>query len=190
MWQICQAISVCYSDPLCCLCNSLLFLYKSYNTTWVFNLHMLLLAEDDSDLRPNRTTSVQSQISDAGVLNSVETDVEGMPCFLHLLFSEAVYCFDHCFVVTTAVRARVPHGFLLASQNSTPRLTPPGSPPSLSASVSPSRTPKPVSPRRQRHSISIPSTRGIYDDRSSVFSSMPQSQFSSMSSMESGSQPG
>ncbi|KAL1543170.1 hypothetical protein AAHA92_20179 [Salvia divinorum] len=119
--------------------------------------------EDDSDLPPNRTASVQSQFSDAGIVNSVDTDAE-------------------------AVRARVPHSFLLVSQNSTPRLTPPASPPSLSASVSPSRTPKPLSPRRQRHSISIASTRGLYDDRSSGFSSMPPSQFSSMSSM--GSQPG
>ncbi|KAG6432193.1 hypothetical protein SASPL_103767 [Salvia splendens] len=121
--------------------------------------------EDDSDLPPSQTASTQSQISDAGILNSVDTDVE-------------------------AVRARVPHSFLLASQNSTPRLTPPGSPPSLSASGSPYRTPKPLSPRRQRHSISVASTRGLYDDRSSVFSSLPSSQFSSMSSMESGSQPG
>ncbi|XP_057771884.1 uncharacterized protein At4g15545 [Salvia miltiorrhiza] len=121
--------------------------------------------EDDSDLQPNPTTSIQSQFSDAGISNSVDADAE-------------------------AARARAPYSYLLASQNSTPRLTPPGSPPSLSASVSPSRTPKPVSPRRQRHSIAITSTRGLYEDRSSVFSSLPPSQFSSMSSMESGSQTG
>ncbi|KAL1548532.1 hypothetical protein AAHA92_16751 [Salvia divinorum] len=121
--------------------------------------------EDNSDLPPNQTASIQTQLSDAGTLNSVDNDAE-------------------------AVRRRAPYSFLLASQNSTPRLTPPGSPPSLSASVSPPRTPKPLSPRRQRHSISITSTRGLYDDRSSVFSSLPPSQFSSMSSMESGSQPG
>ncbi|XP_042047756.1 uncharacterized protein At4g15545-like [Salvia splendens] len=117
---------------------------------------------DDSDLPPNRN---QSQLSDAGTLNHVDTNAE-------------------------VLWPRAPHSFLLASQNSTPRLTPPGSPPSLSASVSPSRTPQPLSPRRQRHSISITSTRGLYDDRSSVFSSLPPSQFSSMSSMESRSQPG
>ncbi|XP_047946977.1 uncharacterized protein At4g15545-like isoform X2 [Salvia hispanica] len=117
---------------------------------------------DDSDLPPNRN---QSQLSDAGTLNSVDTNAE-------------------------VVRPHAPYSFLLASQNSTPRLTPPGSPPSLSASVSPSRTPQPLSPRRQRHSIAITSTRGLYNDRSSVFSSLPPSQFSSMSSMESRSQPG
>ncbi|XP_019439743.1 PREDICTED: uncharacterized protein At4g15545-like isoform X7 [Lupinus angustifolius] len=69
-----------------------------------------------------------------------------------------------------AARPRVPYNFLLASQTSTPRVTPPGSPPSLSASVSPTRSSKPVSPIR-RHSVSFSSSRGIYDDRSSVFSS-------------------
>ncbi|KAJ1427251.1 hypothetical protein SESBI_09916 [Sesbania bispinosa] len=69
-----------------------------------------------------------------------------------------------------AVRARVPYNLLLTSQSSTPRITPPGSPPRLSASVSPTRTSKPVSPRR--HSISFSTSRGMHDDRSSVFSSM------------------
>ncbi|KAL5182481.1 Uncharacterized protein HKD37_17G046605 [Glycine soja] len=69
-----------------------------------------------------------------------------------------------------AIRPRVSQNLLLASQGSTPRITPPGSPPSLSASVSPTRTSKPVSP--QRHSISFATTRGMYDDRSSMFSSM------------------
>nr|POE48173.1 uncharacterized protein CFP56_43985 [Quercus suber] len=36
-----------------------------------------------------------------------------------------------------ALRPHISHGLLLASQTSTPRLTPPGSPPSLSALVSP-----------------------------------------------------
>lgn len=113
---------------------------------------------------PPRTTSIQSQFSDTGNSNSGDTETE-------------------------VVRPpRVPHGLLLASQTSTPRLTPPGSPPSLSASVSPSRTPKPVSPRR--HSVSFSHARGFFDDRSSVFSSAPSSQFSSMSSLDSGSQPG
>ncbi|XP_019439742.1 PREDICTED: uncharacterized protein At4g15545-like isoform X6 [Lupinus angustifolius] len=71
---------------------------------------------------------------------------------------------------SVAARPRVPYNFLLASQTSTPRVTPPGSPPSLSASVSPTRSSKPVSPIR-RHSVSFSSSRGIYDDRSSVFSS-------------------
>ncbi|KAK4372507.1 hypothetical protein RND71_007891 [Anisodus tanguticus] len=79
-------------------------------------------------------------------------------------------------------RPRISPGLLLASQTSTPRLTPPGSPPILSASVSPSRSPRPLSPRR--HSISFSTTRGMYDDRSSVFSS----QHGSMSGLETGSQ--
>ncbi|KAL2339102.1 hypothetical protein Fmac_013548 [Flemingia macrophylla] len=69
-----------------------------------------------------------------------------------------------------SIRPRVPQNLFLASQTSTPRITPPGSPPSLSASVSPTRTSKPASPRR--HSISFSTSRGMYDDRSSVFSSI------------------
>ncbi|XWS08676.1 hypothetical protein CRYUN_Cryun40dG0021700 [Craigia yunnanensis] len=68
----------------------------------------------------------------------------------------------------------IPHGLLLASQTSTPRLTPPGSPPSLSTSVSPTRTSKPVSPRR--HSVSFSTSRGMFDDRSSISSSDSRSQ--------------
>ncbi|KAG8370104.1 hypothetical protein BUALT_Bualt14G0082800 [Buddleja alternifolia] len=121
-------------------------------------------AEDEPDRPPNRTTSTRSQFSDSGNSNAEDTETEAVK------------------------PPRVPYGLLLASQTSTPRFTPPGSPPSLSASVSPSRTPKPLSPRR--HSISFATSRGFFDDRSSVFSSMPSSQFSSMSSLESGSQPG
>uniref|UniRef100_A0A3Q7EHZ1 non-specific serine/threonine protein kinase n=1 Tax=Solanum lycopersicum TaxID=4081 RepID=A0A3Q7EHZ1_SOLLC len=82
-------------------------------------------------------------------------------------------------------RPRISPGLLLASQTSTPRLTPPGSPPSLSASVSPSRSPRPLSPRR--HSISFSTVRGMYDDRSSAFSTS-YNQHGSMSSLEAGSQ--
>ncbi|KAI3522393.1 hypothetical protein L1887_00131 [Cichorium endivia] len=73
--------------------------------------------------------------------------------------------------VTDASRTHISPGVLLASQTSTPRLTPPGSPPSLSASGSPTR----------RHSISFSTTRSISDDRSSVFSSTTSSPYSSMS---------
>ncbi|KAG5628012.1 hypothetical protein H5410_013230 [Solanum commersonii] len=83
------------------------------------------------------------------------------------------------------LRPRISPGLLLASQTSTPRLTPPGSPPSLSASVSPSRSPRPLSPRR--HSISFSTVRGMYDDRSSAFSTS-YSQHGSMSGLEAGSQ--
>ncbi|KAK9086623.1 hypothetical protein Syun_029017 [Stephania yunnanensis] len=55
---------------------------------------------------------------------------------------------------------------LLASYASTPKLTPPGSPP--------------TSPRR--HSTSFSTTRGTFDDRSSIFSSMPSWHHSSLSS--------
>ncbi|WOL03194.1 hypothetical protein Cni_G11914 [Canna indica] len=52
---------------------------------------------------------------------------------------------------------------LLLSLGSTPRLTPPGSPP-------------------RRHSISVASTRNIFEERSSIFSSLPSSHHNSMSS--------
>lgn len=48
---------------------------------------LLFLSEDDSDVPPNRTTSVQSQFSDAGSLTSADIDAEGMhaPMFPLLL---------------------------------------------------------------------------------------------------------
>ncbi|XWS53705.1 hypothetical protein CRYUN_Cryun10bG0023300 [Craigia yunnanensis] len=103
-------------------------------------------SEDDAT---SRTASMRSQFSDMG--NSFEEDRD-----------------------TDASRPGIPHSFLLQSQTSTPRLTPPGSPPSLSASVSPTRTSKPVSPRR--HSLSFSTSRGMYDDRSSKPSSDSGSQ--------------
>ncbi|XP_071937861.1 uncharacterized protein At4g15545-like isoform X2 [Coffea arabica] len=117
-------------------------------------------AGDDASLPPTRTSSMQSQFSDIG--NSCPE--------------------DNC---TEASRPRISPGLLLASQTNTPRLTPPVSPLSLSASVSPTRTPKPLSPRR--HSISLSTTRGVFDDRSSAFP-MPASQHSSMSGLDTGSQ--
>ncbi|XP_076911304.1 uncharacterized protein At4g15545-like isoform X2 [Bidens hawaiensis] len=81
--------------------------------------------------------------------------------------------------VKDAPRPRISPSLLLASQTSTPRLTPPGSPPTLSASASPTRTPKPVSPRR--HSIAVSSARGGIDGKSSVFSSASSSPYGSMS---------
>lgn len=87
-----------------------------------------------------------------------------------------------------APRPAMSYGFLLASQTSTPRLTPPGSPPSLSASVSPTRTSKPASPRR--HAMSFSSSRGMFDERSSIFSSVPSGHHGSMPSSESGSYTG
>ncbi|XP_016719545.1 uncharacterized protein At4g15545 isoform X2 [Gossypium hirsutum] len=63
---------------------------------------------------------------------------------------------------------------LLASQTSTPRLTPPGSPPRVSGSASPTRTSMPVSPRK--HSVSFSTSRGMFDDRPSMSSSDSGSQ--------------
>ncbi|KAL9410427.1 hypothetical protein AB3S75_044231 [Citrus x aurantiifolia] len=119
--------------------------------------------EDDAAVAPTRTSSMHSQISEGGNSSFAE---EREP---------------------ESSRPGISHGFVLASQTSTPRLTPPGSPPSLSASISPTKTPKPVSPRR--HSISFSTSRGMFDDRSSILSSA-RSSHSSISSSESGSQTG
>uniref|UniRef100_A0A5B7BT77 At4g15545-like C-terminal domain-containing protein n=1 Tax=Davidia involucrata TaxID=16924 RepID=A0A5B7BT77_DAVIN len=119
--------------------------------------------EEDATLPPSRASSIRSEFSETG--NSYAEYPE-----------------------TDASRPRISQGLLLASQTSTPRLSPPGSPPSFSASVSPTRTSKPGSPRR--HSISFSTTRGMFDDRSSVYYSMPSSQHSSMSGSDTGSQSG
>ncbi|KAL0434566.1 UNVERIFIED_CONTAM: hypothetical protein Slati_2790900 [Sesamum latifolium] len=121
--------------------------------------HVSTATDDEATLPPTRTASMRSQFSDAGYSNVEDTETE-------------------------VVRPRISQGLLLASQTSTPRLTPPGTPPSLSASVSPSRTPKPGSPRR--HTVSFSTSRAFFDDKSSVSSS----QFSSTSSLDSGSQSG
>ncbi|KAL3505815.1 hypothetical protein ACH5RR_031197 [Cinchona calisaya] len=118
--------------------------------------------EDDASLTPSRTPSMRSQFPDIGSSYLEDTDSE-------------------------ATRPRISPGLLLASQSHTPRHSPPGSPPSLSASVSPTRTPKPLSPKR--HSVSFSTTRGLFDDRSSGIS-VPSSQHSSMSGLETGSQSG
>ncbi|XP_028759895.1 uncharacterized protein At4g15545 [Neltuma alba] len=97
------------------------------------------IGDDDSSLPPSRTSSMRGHISDTGY--SLADDREA-----------------------DATRPRVSHGLLLASQTSTPRITPPGSPPSLSASVSPTRTSKPVSPRR--HSISFSTSLSSSDPAS------------------------
>ncbi|KAF3457281.1 hypothetical protein FNV43_RR01938 [Rhamnella rubrinervis] len=100
------------------------------------------IGEDDaaSGFPGSRTSSIQSQFSEIG--HSFAEDPEA-----------------------DASRPRISPGLLLASQTTTPRFTPPGSPPSLSASVSPTRTSKPVSPRR--HSMSFSTSRGMSDDGSS-----------------------
>ncbi|GKA20099.1 putative WAT1-related protein [Tanacetum coccineum] len=113
---------------------------------------------DEEETPPPPSPSIMSQSSD--VQSSVQNSYQDEP-------------------VTDVPRPRISPGLLLASQTSTPRLTPPGSPPSLSASGSPKRTSKPVSPRR--HSISFGPPRSMPDDRSSVFSSASSSPYGSMS---------
>ncbi|KAG2407166.1 uncharacterized protein HKW66_Vig0019880 [Vigna angularis] len=134
--------------------------------------------DNDASLAPSISSStgnslVEEPESDGDSVLRVYPD---LPC---ILFHSTI----------AAPRPRVPQNLLLASQGSTPRITPPGSPPNLSASVSPTRTSKPVSPRR--HSVSFSTTRGMFDDRSSVFSSSSLTQGSiSTSDAGTGSQTG
>ncbi|KAF4355447.1 hypothetical protein CsatB_022105 [Cannabis sativa] len=99
------------------------------------------IGEDDAS-GISRTSSMRSQFSEVGNSVSEDRDTE---------------------VTMATSRPRVSPGLLLASQTSTPRLTPPGSPPIVSASVSPTKTSKPVSPRR--HAISFSTSRGMFEDR-------------------------
>lgn len=119
-------------------------------------------SEDDAPLPP-RSSSIRSQSSEVG--NSLSEDRE-----------------------TDVPRPGTSYGYLLASQTSTPRFTPPGSPPSLSASVSPTRTSKPPSPRR--NAMSFSTSRGMFDERSSIYSSVPPGHHGSITSSESGSYTG
>ncbi|KAG6668236.1 uncharacterized protein At4g15545 isoform X2 [Carya illinoinensis] len=115
--------------------------------------------DDDAAVSYSRYSSFRSQMSEIGNSQAEESEPD-------------------------ASRPRISHGFLLASQTVTPRLTPSGSPPSLSASVSPTRTSLPVSPRR--HSISFAGSRGMFDDRSSAYSSMHSSPHGSLSGSDTG----
>ncbi|CAM8887495.1 unnamed protein product [Rhodiola kirilowii] len=121
------------------------------------------MSQDDGTVTPpSRYSSSNNKISDSDSLTTEERET------------------------SAESRLRVSPSLLLASQTSTPRLTPPGSPP-LSGATSPLRTSKPVSPRR--HSMSFSTSRGIFEDRSSVFSSTPSSTHSSLGS-DAGSQAG
>ncbi|CAN1284084.1 Uncharacterized protein At4g15545, partial [Linum perenne] len=106
-------------------------------------------SEDYTMLPPLRSSSTASQYSESG----------------------SSYPEDRS---SDAPRPGVSMSMLLASQTSTPKLSPPSSPPSISASVSPSKSSKPVSPRR--HTMSFSTSRGMQDDRSSVSSSDTASQ--------------
>lgn len=124
-------------------------------------------SEEDATLPPSISSSIKSQLSDTG--DSLKEDASPTE--------------------TDAYRYGSSRGPLLASYSSTPRLTPPISPPTLSAAASPTRRSKPGSPRR--YSISSAKSRGVFEDRTSAFSSLPPSQHSSMSgSLDMGSQTG
>ncbi|KAL5712735.1 hypothetical protein ACHQM5_014877 [Ranunculus cassubicifolius] len=124
-------------------------------------------SSEEASLPPSKSSSVKSQLSDTG--DSVKEDASSTETDAH----------KH----GTSQRP------LLASYRSTPRLTPPISPPSLSAAASPTIRSKPGSPRR--HSISFASSRGAFEERSSVYSSLPSSHHGSMSgSLDVGSQTG
>ncbi|CAN8231977.1 unnamed protein product [Cochlearia groenlandica] len=105
--------------------------------------------DDDSQFQPPRHSSIQSQAPEA--IEPATTNNEN-----------------------EAPKPSLSNSLPLISQTTTPRLTPPGSPPTLSASTTPKTTSRPISPRR--HSVSFPTTRGMFDDnRSSVSISEPGS---------------
>ncbi|CAL1411636.1 unnamed protein product [Linum trigynum] len=116
--------------------------------------------EDDAILPPLRSSSTASQFSEVG----------------------SSYTEDRS---SDATRPGLSKSMLLASQTSTPKLTPPGSPPIYSASASPTRSSKSASPRRSAMSFST--SRGMPDDR---FSSLSPGQYSSVSSSDTASQTG
>lgn len=144
-----------------------------------------LSGEDDATQPPSRSSSISTQLSGTEI-SSADNRLPSRSSSITTQFSET----DISSADNRETDASKPgngissYGPLLVSQTSTPRLTPPGSPPSLSASVSPRRTSRPLSPRR--HSVSFATTRGMYDDRSSLFSSHQ----SSISSSDSGAHTG
>ncbi|XP_020268204.1 uncharacterized protein At4g15545 isoform X2 [Asparagus officinalis] len=120
------------------------------------------IAEEEAANPSINSTSAQSRLSETG--SSVSEDISSNDT------------------------DRMPYGLRISSLSTTPRFTPPGSPPRLTAALSPTKLSKPVSPRR--HSIAIAGVRNV-DGRSSMFSSMPPSPHSSMTSpFDSGSQTG
>ncbi|XP_012572356.1 uncharacterized protein At4g15545-like [Cicer arietinum] len=104
------------------------------------------LGDEDASLPPSRSSSMRTYTSDSGNYSAEDRESDGRKSQV----------------------SSSSHNILLASQTTTPRFTPPGSPPSVSASVSPTRTSKPASPRRHAVSLSI-------DRSSSMFSSTPGS---------------
>lgn len=125
------------------------------------------LEEEEASHSALKSTSAQSQISETGSSISEDGGYNDID----------------------SSKQGIPYGLQLPSLTTTPRLTPPGSPPRLTAALSPPKVSKPVSPRR--HSIAISSTRNMFEERSSMFSSMPPGHHSTMTSpFDTGSQPG
>lgn len=123
--------------------------------------------EEDAVNMTVKSTPPQSQVSDTG--NTMSEDGGSSD--------------------TNPYKQGMSYGIRLPSMSTTPRLTPPGSPPRLTAALSPPKISKSMSPRR--HSIAISGARNVLDERSSVFSSMPSSHQSTMTSpFDAGSQPG
>ncbi|GMN46526.1 hypothetical protein TIFTF001_015715 [Ficus carica] len=153
-------------------------------------MHSLQEDEDNSVGAPETVAKIQTQpsLSSASQIGDDDASVANSRSFsMRSQFSEVGNLYAEDRETDAASRPRISPGLLLASQTNTPRFTPPASPPSFSASVSPTRTSKPVSPKR--HSVSFSTTRGLYDDRSSVFSSVP-SGYGSMSGSDPASQTG
>ncbi|CAL5183822.1 unnamed protein product [Lathyrus oleraceus] len=104
------------------------------------------LGDEDASLPPSRSSSMRINTSDTGTSSAEDRGGRSQASSISS------------------------HSFLLASQTTTPRLTPPGSPPNVSASVSPTRTSKPASPRRHAVSLSIDRTSSVFSSHGSVSS--------------------
>ncbi|KAH0471143.1 hypothetical protein IEQ34_000866 [Dendrobium chrysotoxum] len=148
------------------------------------------LGEEDSSNPPPKSFSTSE--TGYGISNDGDySDVYGK----HALFLElrVQVTFSYALPVVVTKFAASKHGALrgfdLPSHGGTPRLTPPGSPPKITVGLTSKRLSRPISPRR--HSISVTSTRNMVDDRSGMFSSMPATQHSSITSpFDTGAQTG
>ncbi|KAL5097237.1 hypothetical protein RYX36_001564 [Vicia faba] len=107
------------------------------------------LGDEDASLPP-RSSSMRINTSDAGNSSAEDRESEGGG--------------------RSQVSSIPSHSFLLTSQTTTPRFTPPGSPPSVSTSASPTRTSKPASPRRHAVSLSIDRTSSVSSSHGSMSS--------------------
>ncbi|XP_027353612.1 uncharacterized protein At4g15545-like isoform X2 [Abrus precatorius] len=157
------------------LSNTVRKLSRDVSKLEVFRRTLMQSLQEDEDNSPNITAKLQREasITSTSTLGDEEASLPpSRSSSMRINISDTGNYFAE-----DPARFRASHNLLLASQSSTPRITPPGSPPSFSASGSPTRTSKPVSPRR--HSISFSNFRGMHDDR-----------HGSMSSSDTGSQTG